>query len=307
MNSFTQSNQISGTKALQLAVIVVSWNTRALLQTCLEKLKKELEEPAIGLLNAQVFVIDNNSSDGSAAMVAAEHDWVTLLENDTNRGFAAANNQALKSVSADYVLLLNPDTEVQPGAIKTLIDFLKTHERAAVVAPQLLNTDGSIQRSCRAFPTFKGMLFELIGLSRLMPNVQKFREYKMLDWNHDDERQVDQPEGACLLIRKAVLDQVGLLDEGYFMLFEEVDWCYRVKKAGWEIWFTPNAQVVHHYGQSIKQVKVKMILSSHRGLYRFWHKHYRGDRAYLDPVAYIGLMTLAYLRIAAYRLRSLGR
>jgi GT2 family glycosyltransferase len=91
------------------------------------------------------------------------------------------------------------------------------------------------------------------------------------------------------------------------MLFEEVDWCYRVKKAGWEIWFTPNAQVVHHYGQSIKQVKVKMILSSHRGLYRFWHKHYRGDRAYLDPVAYIGLMTLAYLRIAAYRLRSLGR
>src|SRR6202789_2532179 len=163
-------------------------------------------------------------------------------------------------VSAEYILLLNPDTEVKTGALSTLIKFLDDHPKAAVVAPQLLNTDGSVQRSCRAFPSFSGMLYELLGLSRIMPSVKKFREYKMLDWAHDDERQVDQPEGACLLIRSTVLDQVGRLDEGYFMLFEEVDWCYRVKQAGYEIWFTPRAQVVHHYGQSIKQVKVAMIL-----------------------------------------------
>src|SRR5262249_53422120 len=162
---------------------------------------------------------------------------------------------------------LNPDTEVQPEAIRYLLDFLADHPKVGIVAPKLLNSDGTVQRSCRQFPTFLGMLYELLGLSRLFPDNPRFREYKMLDWDHDDERQVDQPEGACLLLRREVIEQVGLLDEGFFMLFEEVDWCYRIKQAGWEIWFTPGAQVVHHYGQSIKQVKTRMILSSHRGLY----------------------------------------
>ncbi|MBU6455081.1 MAG: glycosyltransferase family 2 protein, partial [Cyanobacteria bacterium REEB67] len=248
-------------------------------------------------------------ADGSAAMVEQKHPWAKLIANQDNLGFAAANNQAFALSSGDYVLMLNPDTEVRPGSLKTLIAFLAEHPRAAVVAPQLLNSDGSVQRSCRQFPTFVGMLYELIGLSRMFPANSargiKFREYKMLDWNHDDERQVDQPEGACLMIKRNVLEEIGTLDEGFFMLFEEVDWCYRVKKAGWEIWFTPLAQVVHHYGQSIKQVKVRMILSSHRGLYRFWRKHYRGDRWWLDGFAYSGLMALAYARIASYKLRSL--
>lgn len=291
-----------------LSVLVVSWNTRDLLAAALTSLKVEMQRLSPDLSDVEVFVVDNNSADGSAAMVAAEHPWVKLTANAENRGFAAGNNQALVQSSGRYVLLLNPDTEVKPGSIETLIKFLESHPRAGVVAPQLLNTDGSIQRSCRAFPTFAGMLFELIGLSRLFPPGSafgaQFRHYKMLDWNHDDERQVDQPEGACLMIKREVLDQVGNLDEGYFMLFEEVDWCFRVKKAGWEIWFTPSAQIVHHYGQSIKQVKVPMILSSHRGLYRFWHKHYRGNRWWLDGFAYMGLMALAYVRIAMYRLKA---
>lgn len=288
---------------LRLAVVIVSWNTAQLLRQCLLTLKTDLVRSGLSDSNCSVFVVDNNSSDGSAELVANEFPWVKLTANQENLGFAKANNQALNMVSAEYILLLNPDTEVKPGALSTLMDFLDAHPKAAVVAPQLLNSDGSIQRSCRAFPSFSGMLFELLGLSRLMPNVKKFREYKMLDWQHDDERQVDQPEGACLLIRSSVFDQIGYLDEGYFMLFEEVDWCYSVKNAGWEIWFTPTAQVLHHYGQSIKQVKVKMILSSHRGLYRFWYKHYRNGRWYLDPFAYIGLMSLAYLRIAAHLIR----
>lgn len=294
-----------------LSVIVVSWNTRELLRACLASLKQELialtgsEE----LKDVEVFVVDNASADQSAEMVAEAHPWVKLTANADNRGFAAGNNQALAHATGQFVLLLNPDTEIVPGALKTLLNFFDNHPKAGVVAPQLLNTDGSIQRSCRAFPTFLGMVFELIGLSRMFPAGssygKKFREYKMLDWNHDDERQVDQPEGACLMIKRQLLDEIGTLDEGFFMLFEEVDWCFRAKKAGWEIWFTPTAQVLHHYGQSIKQVKVRMILSSHKGLYRFWHKHYRGNRWWLDGVAYSGLMALAYVRIAAYRLRGL--
>lgn len=280
---------------MRLSVIIVSWNTCKLLYRCLETLKSEIAN-----IEHEVFVIDNNSADGSARMVASDFPSVRLIANGENRGFAAANNQALVLSGGERILLLNPDTEVQPGSIRTLLQFLDDNPQAGVVAPQLLNSDLTIQRSCRQFPTFLGMLYELIGLSKLFPGESRFRQYKMLDWNHDDERPVDQPEGACLLFRREILDEVGALDEGFFMLFEEVDWCYRVKQEGWQIWFTPSARVVHHYGQSIKQVKAKMIISSHRGLYRFWQKHYRRGRWYLDAFAYGGLMTLAYLRILAY-------
>jgi hypothetical protein len=284
---------------MDLSIVIVSWNTRELLRACLNAVQNE-----IGQVTSEVFVVDNASADLSAEMVGKDFPWVNLIANTDNLGFAAGNNQVLRICTGSMVLLLNPDTELQPGAIKTLMEFLANHPKVGVVAPQLLNTDRSIQRSCRKFPTFSGMLFELLGFSRLFPNNPTFREYKMLDWNHDDEREVDQPEGACLLIRRQVLDEVGFLDEEFFMLFEEVDWCYRVKQHGWQIWFTPAARVIHHYGQSIKQVKVKMILSSHRGLFRFWKKHYRNGRWYLDAPAYAGLMSLAYVRIASYHLKG---
>jgi len=292
-----------------LSIITVSWNTRQLLHDCIASVRAELDRAGLGPDQAEMFVVDNNSADGSAEMVARDFAWVKLHANKENLGFAKGNNQAIRESSGDFVLLLNPDTEVKPGAFLTLIDFLKSHPKAGVVAPQLLNSDGSIQRSCRAFPTFFGMLAELVGLSKMFPAGskfgQRFRAYKMLDWQHDDERQVDQPEGAALMIRREVLDKAGRLDEGYFMLFEEVDWCFTVKRNyDYEIWFTPRAQIVHHYGQSIKQVKVKMIISSHRGLYRFWHKHYRGNRQWLDGFAYASLMALAYIRIAAYKLKG---
>jgi len=133
-----------------LSVIVVSWNTKDLLRACLLSLQQELKSH-LALEKSEVFLIDNNSADGSAPMVAAEFPWVKLTANSDNRGFAAANNQALAHAQGDFILLLNPDTEVIPGALKTLIDFFKTHNQAGVVAPQLLNSDGTIQRSCRAF------------------------------------------------------------------------------------------------------------------------------------------------------------
>lgn len=284
---------------MRLSVIIVSWNTRELLRACLQKLQPEVQN-----IDSEVFLIDNASADGSADMVQNEFPWVHLIRNNDNAGFAKANNQALKQAQGEYVLLLNPDTEVYAGAIETLMQFLDRHPRAGIVAPQLLNSDGSIQRSCRQFPTFWGMSYELAGLSRLFPKVQKFREYKMLDFDHTIEREVDQPEGACLLLRRQVIQEVGVLDEGFFMLFEEVDWCYRIKQAGWQIWFTPSARVLHHYGQSIKQVKARMILSSHRGMYRYWRKHHRGAHWYLDVPAYAGLMGLAYARIASHQLKS---
>lgn len=285
---------------VRLSVIVVSWNVVKLLRVCLETLKSDLEG-----IDAEVFVVDNDSADGSAEMVRKEHPWVRLIANDQNLGFAKANNQALKQSTGDFIFLLNPDTEIKPGAVKGLIGFLENNPKAGIVAPQLLNSDGSIQRSCREFPTFLGMLYELLGLSKMFPTHPVFGSYKMLDFEHDELREVDQPEGACLMIRREVIDEVGSLDEGFFMLFEEVDWCYRIKQAGWQIWFDPSYQVVHHYGQSIKQVKARMILSSHRGLYRFWNKHYARGRWYMKGFVYAGLMSLAYVRICTHTLRSL--
>ena len=284
---------------MRISVIVVSWNVVGLLNVCLQTLKSDLSG-----IESEVFVIDNASADGSAEMVRREHSWVKLTANDSNRGFAAANNQALRQAKGDYVLLLNPDTEVIAGAIPQMLVFLDSHPEAGIVAPQLINADGSIQRSCRAFPTFAGMLYELLGLSKLFAGNKRFGKYKMLDFNHDELREVDQPEGACLLLPRRVIEKIGLLDEGFFMLFEEVDWCYRIKQAGYQIWFNPAARVIHHHGQSIKQVKARMILSSHRGLFRFWHKHYSRGRWYLYGFVYAGLMSLAYLRIASHTIRN---
>ena len=284
---------------MRLSVIVVSWNVSKLLDVSLQTLRKDLAG-----IDAEVFVVDNASADGSADMVRQKHDWVKLIANDENLGFAKANNQAIKLCSGDYIFLLNPDTEVIAGAVPKLIEFLETHAQAGIVAPQLINSDGSIQRSCRAFPTFTAMLYELLGLSKLYPNDPRFGSYKMLDFEHDETREVDQPEGAALLLRRKVIEEVGVLDEGFFMLFEEVDWCYRIKQSGWQIWFYPEAKVVHHYGQSIKQVKARMILSSHKGLYRFWSKHYAKGRWYLNGFVYVGLMILAWMRICSHSLRA---
>lgn len=285
---------------LDMSVIIVSWNTRELLRRCLETLQPELAD-----WQAEVFVVDNNSADGSAEMVRSSFPWAKLIHNDDNRGFARANNQAMRVCQGRKILLLNPDTEVRKGAIGTLIRFLDSHPECGVVAPQLLNTDGSVQRSCRRFPTFGNLFCELIGLSRMFPENRQFREYKMLDFQHNTECQVDQPEGACLLVRREVVGNIGMLDEGYFMLFEEVDWCFNIKRAGWEIWFTPSAQIVHHYGKSISQVKAKMIVSSHKGFYRFWRKNQSGPAGWvIAPIVYVGLMVLAAVRIFAHLLKA---
>ncbi len=287
---------------MDLIIIIVSWNTRELLGKCLRALQSELAQTR---LSAQVFVVDNNSADGSAAMVKRLFPEVRLIANADNRGFAAANNQVLSTVSGKMYLLLNPDTEIKPGALVALVEFLRRDPKIGVVAPQLLNSDNSIQRSCRSFPTITGMAMELTGLSRWFPKLPA-SSYKMLDFDHTYARQVDQPEGACLLVRREVFEQVGLFDESFFMLFEEVDWCFRVKQAGWQIWFTPAAKVTHHYGQSIKQVKLKMIYYSHRGFFRYLMKHNRSLLvAVLKPFIYLGLMAVAAVRIAGHSLSTL--
>jgi hypothetical protein len=253
------------TEVMDLSVIVVNWNTRELLAQCLESIFSSLPNQEI-----DVHVVDNHSTDSSSDMVQARFLQVHLIANDQNVGFAKANNQAILRCEGRYVLLLNSDTIVIPGAFSTLIDFMDTHPRAGACGARLLNQDGTLQYSCSPMPSLRGEFLRLFHL----PGVRPDGYYQMHEWDQSQVRSVDVILGACLMLRRKTLDQVGLLDEEYFMYSEEVDLCHRIKVAGWELSWVPQAQVIHLGGQSTRQVSEAMFLHLYQAkllYFRKWH------------------------------------
>ncbi|MFH1428813.1 MAG: glycosyltransferase family 2 protein [Candidatus Margulisiibacteriota bacterium] len=254
---------------MKLSIVIVSWKVKELLNKCLESIKEEC------LANGyEVFVVDNNSMDGTIEMVMDDYYWVKMIASIANMGFAAGNNMALEQVRGEYILLLNPDTEVKSGALRTLINFLDTNPEAGAVGPKLLNPDGSLQPSCKTFPTISTFIFNSLFLDIIFAKSKIFGRYEMSWWGHDDLREVDQPMGAALMVRKSVIQKIGFMDKRFYMFFDEVDWCYRIKQAGYKIYFTPEAEIIHHGGQSIKSAEMSMSYHWHRSLKRFFNKHY---------------------------------
>ncbi len=253
----------------QVDICIVSWRTRDLLRACLGSLAGEPEV-------RRVIVVENASGDGTAEMLRSEFPQVLLIANPENRGYAAANNQAIEASSAPFVLLLNPDTEVKAGAIGAMLEVFDEDRRIGAVAPQLLFPDGRVQPSCRSFPEPAAVLSDMLGLSRLFPRSSRLAAYRMAYWDHGSRRDVDQPMASAIAIRRAALDEVGLFDEAFPLYFNDVDLCYRLKQAGWRIVFEPRAKVLHHHGQSTRQVRARAIIESHQSLVRFYRKHYRG-------------------------------
>lgn len=278
----------------RLSICIVSWNTRDYLRACLQSLRE-----TAGELQTEIIVVDNASTDGSAEMVRDEFPETTLIANSVNQGYARGNNQALRAASGEFRLLLNPDVVVLEKSMHEMIAAMARHPRAAAVAPKLLNPDGSLQRSCRTFPYPAVIAYEALGLARLFPRSKRFGAYRMGWWNYDKEQTVEQPMASALLLRWTALAEIGLFDETFPIFFNDVDLCQRIWDAGWEIWFTPRAQVIHHGGASTKQVRRQMILESHRSLLRYYEKHYRGR---VSPLAYHGARGL--IRIGGL-LRSL--
>ena len=252
----------------QLSISIVSWNTRDLLKQCLESVFAHLDG-----VDTEVIVVDNASEDSSPDMVEREFPQVVLIRQTSNGGFAQANNVALAESSGKYFLLLNSDTIVHPGSIKRLVDFMESIPEAGAAAPKLLNLDGSLQRSCSIFPSPATELYDAVYLSKLLPRSKLFGGYAMSYWDFDQERDVDFAGGSCLMLRRSALDQVGALDEGYFMYTEEADLCYRLKQAGWRVVFLPDAQIVHIGGQSTKRcasrMAVQLPISRHRFIRKF--------------------------------------
>ncbi len=282
-----------------LSVCIVNWNTREHLARALESLT------CGGLEHPEVIVVDNSSQDGSAAMVKERFPGVRLLENQENLGFSHANNQALRAAQGKYLLLLNPDCIVQADALRRLVEFLEATPEAGVVGPRLLNADGSLQFSCRRFPSFGAGLFRNTPLGWLFPRNRFSRGYLMTDWKHDAPRPVDWVSGAALCLRRRLLEEVGLLDEGFFMYCEDVDWCFRAQEKGWKIYYLPTAVITHLIGRSSDQRPLAMVKEFHRSMARFYRKHYaprwpRGFRWL--PLAAIKLRMWVTLAHNYYRL-----
>ena len=258
---------------MKLSVCIVNWNTRDFLRECLTALETF---PAQGA-ETEIIVVDNASTDGSAALVAEEFPDVYLVASPENVGYAQGNNEALARAQGDWVLLLNPDVVVRLGSLSSALRFGRDHPDAAAIGARLVGADGETQRSVRGFPDPWPVLWEYLGLPRLFPRSRVFGAYRMTWFGYDRPARVDQPMGSFLLIRREALDQVGLLDPQFPIFFNEVDWCWRAKREhGWQIYYTPDAAVTHYGGGSTRQVKARMIRESHQSLLRFYEKHYRG-------------------------------
>jgi GT2 family glycosyltransferase len=247
-----------------LSIIIVSWNTASFLENCLASIMAN--PPALPF---EIWVIDNASTDNSPRIVREKFPQVHLVENHKNVGFARANNQAIQRCKGKYVLLLNPDTLVTSGALETLVDFLDTTPEAGAAGARILNPDGSLQIASHPKPTLSRELWRLFHLDSL----SSYAEYPTSKWETNQAQEVDVLIGACLMLRKDVLDQVGFLDEDYFMYSEEVDLCYRVQRAGWRLFWVPQAEVVHFGGQSTQQVPTEMFLNLYHGKIKFFRKH----------------------------------
>ena len=230
-----------------VSVVIVSFEVRDLLRACLRSVHRALDG-----LCADIWVVDNASDDGSADMVSAEFPSVKLRRNTSNQGFTAANNRALREAAGEYVLVLNPDTIISDDTIVKLIDFLDANPRAGVVGPQLVDQEGRIQRSFKPFPTLRRTLFDLAGLDRLR-FLRRFDARRQADRRLPAACPVDYVIGACMMIRRAALQQVGLLDERFFVYHDDADWCKRFWSAGWSVWSNPDVEMVHVGGQGTAQ------------------------------------------------------
>ena len=253
----------------RVAVVVVSYNVRELLRGCLQSVLAQAER-------TEVIVVDNASSDCSTEMVKREFAQVRLIKNSGNGGFSHASNQGIASTAAPYVLSLNPDTVLQPGAIGALAGHLDLHPEVGAVGPKIVRPDGSLDLAARrAFPSPSVALFRLTLLSRLFPRHRRLARYNLTDRSSDAEQEIDSGTAACLMFRRAALEQVGLYDEAFFMYGEDLDLCFRLKAAGWRIVYVPQAVVLHYKGQSSRQRSSAMIREFHRSMWIFFNKHYR--------------------------------
>lgn len=282
---------------MDLSIVIVNWNTRTMLRNCLDSVPHD--QPGFSI---ETIVIDNASSDGSSAMVTSDFPGVRLIQNTDNLGFATATNQGLRIAKGRYLLLLNSDTLVHGNVMQDSVRYMDAHPDTGMMGCKVLNEDGSTQMTCSRFPSFVNLILQTLGLNRLQ-GPSWLRRYQMLDWDRDDEREVEVISGCYLMVRKETLEQVGLLDESFFLYGEETDWCRRCDRHGWKLSFAPVGCITHLGSGSSLQLNYRRDLMLSEGTVRL-HRKYGGFVAATSM--WLLLLLFNFTRSIYWSLRALA-
>ncbi len=283
--------------SLDLSIVIVNYNALAHVRRCLDS----LAEGAMSL-RWEAVVVDNGSRERGAEALAAEYRNVRVIRRPTNGGFAVGANAGIRAARAGVVFLLNPDTVVRPGAAARLLDYLRACPDVGVAGPRLENPDGTLQLSCRRFPTRWSALFNRYSLlTRLFPRNRFSASYLMTDWDHTVTRDVDWLSGAAMMIPKRALERTGMFDEGYFFAIEDVDLCRRMHAAGLRVVYVPDAVVMHRIGASSATLPNRVVVARHLGMWRYYRTHMRGGRA-MDCLTAAGIAARCLLQLAIVNL-----
>ncbi len=291
-----------------ISFIIVSWNVRELLKRALQAILDDTRDVKI-----EIIVVDNASRDGTVEMLRSEFIWanfpnVRVIANDENVGFTRANNQALEIAQGRFLFLINPDTEIERGATRALIEYMDApaNARVGIVGPQLYYADGSLQSSRRRFPKFSTALFESTKFEQWFPRNRQIAEYRLQNTDDNAIQDVDWVVGAAMFVRRAVYEQIGGLDERFFMYSEELDWCLRAKtardarnEAGWRVVYFPNARVLHHEAKSSDQVRAQRDIHFHSSKVRYFKKHHGNLKGELLRYFLLGMFAFQWLEEGA--------
>jgi GT2 family glycosyltransferase len=278
---------------LDLSIIIVNFETYDLTKQCIESVIKS-EHP----FDYDIYVVDNASTDSSIAKLQeffhheSENGLIKFILNDENKGFAYANNVALKQTNADYVLLLNSDTIVLDNCLEESLNYMDSHDDVGALGCKVVLPDNSLDKACRrSFPDFNVSFYKMIGLSRLFPKSKRFGQYNLTYLDEDETYEVDSIVGAFMMVRQQTIDEVGLLDEIFFMYGEDIDWCYRIKAHNWKIIYFSDAKIVHYKGASYsKKQDNKLTFEFYRAMYLFYNKHYKDGYPWITTAAtYLGI------------------
>lgn len=284
---------------MKLSVILVNHNAKALTLDCIDSIIKKTS------VNYEIILVDNASSDQTVEAVKRAYPQVKVIANATNVGFASANNQGMKIAGGDYVILLNNDTRLKNDALSVMTRFMDATPDAGALTCKLYDADGTtVQRNCRSFPTPFGSLFGRASLmTRLFPNNPLSSGNLLSNWDYNSVRKVDWVSGAAIMARRSVLDKVGLLDnKTFYMYWEDTDWCKRIHDAGWNIYFTPEGEIIHYCGQGGTRLKslrhnLKMIFHMHYSAYKYFRKYYNKSRWQpMTWLTYLGMLSLVAVK-----------
>lgn len=280
---------------MDLSVIIVSYNTKALLRQTIESVIRTTSH-----ISYEILVSDNGSVDGSVEMLKGEFSHVILIENKANLGFSKGNNIAIRQAKGRYILLLNSDTLVQDSCLDECVAYMDKHKDIGALGCKVVLPSGDLDHACkRGFPTPEASLYYLLKLHKIFPHNPKYGMYCASHLREDEIGEVDALIGAFMMLPRGVIDEIGLLDEDFFMYGEDIDWCYRVKEAGHKVLYYPKHEIIHYKGSSSKKKRVKTIYEFHRAMILFYNKHYRKKyNIFVTGAVYVGVglrMILTYI------------